>query len=81
MFNLFMFCVCVHTSLPFYPMSIFSCMRISRQILYSLCIGNYANILPVFQDVKVMERPKDERPIDDLLEYFNGSDGGNLPYF
>lgn len=56
-------------------------MRISRQILYSLCIGNYANIFPVFQDVKVMERPKDERLIDDLLEYFNGSDGGNLPYF
>jgi len=54
-------------------------MHISLQILYSLCIANYANILHVFQDVKVTERPR--RPIDDLIEYFNGNDGGNVPYF
>jgi hypothetical protein len=40
------------------------------------CFTNYTKrIFLVFQDV---ERPEDVRPIDDLLQYINAKDCGNI---
>jgi hypothetical protein len=41
------------------------------------CFTNYTKIFLVFQDV---ERLEDCRPIDDLLQYINAKDGGNILY-
>jgi hypothetical protein len=41
------------------------------------CFTNYTKIFLVFQDV---ERLEDVRPIDDLLQYINAKDGGNILY-